>query len=106
MELRMSRSEEPAPEAPYETRPLGQTLDFLRVLWAINHGLATTSRYMKSRFGVTGRQRLIVQVVNEFPGISAGELEADLHLDPTTLTEVHQKEIDRGLLMSQGDASG
>jgi hypothetical protein len=30
--------------APYETRPLGQALDFLRVLWAINHGFATTSR--------------------------------------------------------------
>ena len=48
--------------SPHE-RPLGQALDFLRVLWAINHGLATTSRYMKSKHGVTGRQRLIVQVV-------------------------------------------
>ena len=43
----------------YEERPLGQALDFLRVLWAINHGLATTSRYMKSKFGVTGRYGLV-----------------------------------------------
>src|SRR5687767_8752000 len=56
-----------AANAPYESRPLGQALDFLRVLWAINHGLATTSRFMKSKYGVTGRQRLIIQVVNEFP---------------------------------------
>jgi MarR family transcriptional regulator, organic hydroperoxide resistance regulator len=89
--------------AQYDERPLGQALDFLRVLWAINHGLATTSRYMKSRFGVTGRQRLIVQVVNEFPGISAGELARVLHLDPSTLTGVLQQMSERGLLQLQAD---
>src|ERR1051325_3866043 len=80
-------AEETVPaQGQYEERPLGQALDFLRVLWAINHGLATTSRYMKSKFGVTGQQRLIIQVVNEFPGISAGELAKVLHLDPSTPT--------------------
>jgi DNA-binding MarR family transcriptional regulator len=82
---------------PYEARPLGHALDFLRVLWAINHGLATTSRYMKSKYGVTGRQRLIIQVVNEFPGISAGDLAKVLHLDPSTLTGVLQQMGQRGL---------
>ena len=105
---RLSRAEEPAPPpaptAQYEERPLGQALDFLRVLWAINHGLATTSRYMKSRFGVTGRQRLIIQVVNEFPGISAGELAKVLHLDPSTLTGVLQQMSQRALLQLQADA--
>jgi DNA-binding MarR family transcriptional regulator len=89
---------------PYEIRPLGQALDFLRVLWAINHGLATTSRYMKSKYGVTGRQRLIIQVVNEFPGISAGDLAKVLHLDPSTLTGVLQQMNQRGLLLLQADA--
>jgi DNA-binding MarR family transcriptional regulator len=108
---RIPRAEEqsPAPgaqhgQAQYAERPLGQALDFLRVLWAINHGLATTSRYMKSRFGVTGRQRLIIQVVNEFPGISAGELAKVLHLDPSTLTGVLQQMSQRGLLQLQADA--
>ena len=89
--------------APYEMRTLGQTLDFLRVLWAINHGLATTSRYMKAKYGVTGRQRLIIQVVNEFPGISAGDLAKVLHLDPSTLTGVLQQMSQRGLLQLQPD---
>ena len=89
--------------APHE-RPLGEALDFLRVLWAINHGLATTSRYMKSKHGVTGRQRLIVQVVNEFPGISAGDLARVLHLDPSTLTGVLQQMSQRGLLLLQPDS--
>ena len=103
---RIAREEEPAPLSPaqYEERPLGHALDFLRVLWAINHGLATTSRYMKSRFGVTGRQRLIIQVVNEFPGISAGELAKVLHLDPSTLTGVLQQMSQRALLQLQADA--
>jgi DNA-binding MarR family transcriptional regulator len=87
----------------YETRPLGHALDFLRVLWAINHGLATTSRYMKSKYGVTGRQRLIIQVVNEFPGISAGDLAKVLHLDPSTLTGVLQQMSQRALLVLQPD---
>lgn len=87
-----------------QERPLGQALDFLRVLWALNHGLATTSRYMKSKFGVTGRQRLIIRVVNEFPGISAGALANVLHLDPSTLTGVLQQMSRRGLLQLQADA--
>jgi DNA-binding MarR family transcriptional regulator len=97
--------EEAAPLAPAspEERSLGQALEFLRALWAINHGLATTSRYMKSRFGVTGRQRLIIQVVNEFPGISAGELAKVLHLDPSTLTGVLQQMSERALLLLQPD---
>jgi DNA-binding MarR family transcriptional regulator len=102
----MNRPEDDAlvlPPAQIEERPLGHALDFLRVLWAINHGLATTSRYMKARFGVTGRQRLIVQVVNEFPGISAGELARVLHLDPSTLTGVLQQMSQRGLLQLQAD---
>ena len=94
---------DPATSNPYETRPLGQALDFLRVLWAINHGLATTSRYMKTKYGITGRQRLIIQVVNEFPGISAGHLAKVLHLDPSTLTGVLQQMSQRGLLLLQPD---
>ena len=101
----MKPTEETNPaNAPYEAWPLGQALDFLRDLWAINHGLATTSRYMKSKYGVTGRQRLIVQVVNEFPGISAGDLAKVLHLDPSTLTGVLQQMSTRGLLQLQPDA--
>jgi DNA-binding MarR family transcriptional regulator len=92
-----------SPQA-YDGRPLGQALDFLRVLWAINHGLATTSRYMNSKHGVTGRQRLIIQIVNEFPGISAGNLAKVLHLDPSTLTGVLQQMSARGLLLLQPDA--
>src|SRR3979409_1451095 len=100
----MTRPDDATATVHYQERPLGQTLDFLRVLWALNHGLATTSRYMKSKFGVTGRQRLIIQVVNGFPGIPAGDLAKVLHLDPSTLTGVLQQMSERGLLLLQPDS--
>lgn len=90
-------------QAPYERRPLGDALDFLRLLWAINHGMATTSRHMKSKFGVTGRQWLIMQVVNEFPGIAASQLARVLHVDRSTLTGALQLMSARGLLLIEDD---
>lgn len=92
-----------AASEPYETRSLGQALDFLNGLWAVNHGLATASHYMKSKYGVTGRQWLIVKVVNEFPGISAGKLAKVLCLDPSTLTGCLKQMSSRGLLLLQPD---
>ena len=88
-----------------DTRSLGNVMDFLRLLWAINHGLATTSRFMKTRFGITGRQRLIIRVVGEFPGISAGDLARILHLDPSTLTGALQLMSRRGFLILRADRS-
>ena len=86
------------------SRSLGNVMDFLRLLWAINHGLATTSRFMKTKFGITGRQRLIVRVVGDFPGISAGKLAKVLHLDPSTLTGALQLMSQRGFILLRPDS--
>jgi DNA-binding MarR family transcriptional regulator len=77
---------------------LGATLDFLRLLWAINHGLNTTSRKMQSEFGVTGQQRLVIRIVGAQPGLSAGDLARILHIHPSTLTGILQRLAERGLL--------
>jgi DNA-binding MarR family transcriptional regulator len=79
-------------------RPLGATLDFLRLLWAINHGLNKTSRKMQSQFGVTGQQRLVIRIVGAYPGLSAGDLARILHIHPSTLTGILQRLADRDLL--------
>ena len=81
-----------------EDRPLGATLEFLRLLWAINHGLNKTSRKMQSQFGVTGQQRLVIRIVGAYPGISAGDLARILHLHPSTLTGILQRLNEAGLL--------
>ena len=60
----------------------------MRLMWAINHVLATTSKRMKVRFGITAPQRLVVRIVGRFPGLSAGRLAEILHLHPSTLTGI------------------
>ena len=52
--------------------PLGAVLDFMRLLWAVDHSLQSASKRMESTFGITGPQRLVVRIVGRFPGIAAG----------------------------------
>lgn len=92
------RSRRPSQEDAAAERPLGSTLEFLRLLWAINHGLNKTSRKMQSQFGVTGQQRLVIRIVDAYPGMSAGDLARILHIHPSTLTGILQRLADRGLL--------
>lgn len=70
----------------------------MRLLWAVDHALQSTSKRMNRDLGVTGPQRLVIRVVGRFPGISAGELAAMLHIHPSTLTGVLARLIDRKLL--------
>lgn len=84
-------------------RELGEVLDFLRLLWAIEHELKSTSKYMQKRLGITGPQRLVLRIVGRFPDISAGEVAEILHLHPSTLTGVIERLADRGLLIKERD---
>jgi MarR family transcriptional regulator, organic hydroperoxide resistance regulator len=72
--------------APEEARALGPTLEFLRLLWAIDHHLHSRSRKMHDQVGITGQQRLVLRLVEHVPGLSAGRLAAILHLHPSTVT--------------------
>jgi len=56
------------PETPGD-RPLGPVLDFMRLMWAINHGLDRASRGMQAKFGVTGPQRLVLRIPSTLTGI-------------------------------------
>jgi MarR family transcriptional regulator, organic hydroperoxide resistance regulator len=82
---------------------LGDVLEFLGLLWEMNHALATTSKRMAVRFGVTGPQRLVIRIVGRFPNISAGRLAEVLHLHPSTLTPVLVRLEGRGLLVRTPD---
>jgi MarR family transcriptional regulator, organic hydroperoxide resistance regulator len=77
---------------------LPDSLQFMRLLWAVAHGLDRTSKMMSRRVGVTGPQRLVLRVVGLSPGISAGDLADLLHVHPSTLTGVLQRLVDQGLL--------
>jgi DNA-binding MarR family transcriptional regulator len=66
--------------------PLGDVLDFMKLLWRLDHALQTASRRMAASLGVTGPQRLALRVVGKFPGITPGETAAILRLHPSTVT--------------------
>jgi DNA-binding MarR family transcriptional regulator len=82
---------------------LGPVLDFLRLLWAVDHALQSGSKRMEISLGVTGPQRLVLRIVGRFPGISAGEVAQILHVHPSTLTGVLRRLQARALLQRRAD---
>jgi MarR family transcriptional regulator, organic hydroperoxide resistance regulator len=80
------------------TTALPDALQFMRLLWALVHGLDRTSKRMFDEIGVTGPQRLVLRVVGLFPGLSAGDLAAVLHMHPSTLTGVLKRLVTQRLI--------
>lgn len=82
---------------------LDPVLDFMRLLWKLEHGLQATSKRMGARLGITGPQRLVLRIVTQFPGVSAGDVARILHLHPSTITGILQRLVDKGLLLRERD---
>jgi len=82
---------------------LGSTLEFMRLLWALDHVLHKRSKWMARRFGVTGPQRLALRVIGREPDVSAGRLAGILKMHPSTLTGILQRIERRGLLLRRVD---
>lgn len=95
------RSEAPPRDGVDE--PLGGTLDFMRVMWAVDHGLQSRSKRMESELGVTGMQRFVIRLIGRQPGIAAGELAELLHVHPSTLTGVLKRLVERGYIDRERD---
>src|SRR5262245_7199128 len=91
-----------APEAN-EGVGLGEVIEFMRLLWAVDHGLSASSKQMGAIFGVTGPQRLVIRIVGRHPGIAAGRIAEILHVHPSTLTGVLGRLVERGVLTRQAD---
>jgi DNA-binding MarR family transcriptional regulator len=86
-----------------ESADLPDVLQFMQLLWAVVHGLERVSKRMTGDIGVTGPQRLVLRVVGLFPGMSAGDLAAVLHVHPSTLTGVLQRLAGQRLLARSED---
>lgn len=82
---------------------LGKTLQFMRLLWALSHALASLSKRMESELGVTGPQRLALRILGRVPGLSARDLAGTLHLHPSTLTGVLRRLEARGFVRREAD---
>lgn len=93
-----SRSRKVSMHGSEQEESLGRVLDFMRLMWAVNHGLTQMSKHMERTLGVTGPQRLVVRIVGQRPGISAGALAEVLHVHPSTLTGILQRLTARGAI--------
>jgi MarR family transcriptional regulator, organic hydroperoxide resistance regulator len=96
MSTQVGTSRQPLPH-------LGPVLDFMRLVWAVDHALQKTSKRMKTAIGVTGPQRLVLRIVSRFPGITAGQIARLLHVHPGTLTGVLRRLEGQGLLHRRAD---
>ncbi len=83
--------------------PLGDVLDFMRLIWAVDHALQKTSKRMKSAIGITGPQRFVIRIVARFPGIPAGQIAQLLHVHPSTLTGILKRLERQGLIRRRTD---
>jgi MarR family transcriptional regulator, organic hydroperoxide resistance regulator len=82
---------------------LGEVLDFMRGIWALDHAVQRTSKRMERELGITGLQRLVIRVVGRFPSIPAGRLAELLHVHPSTLTGVFRRLERQGALRRSPD---
>ena len=60
--------------ATSDSEPLGDALAFMQLLWAVAHGLESSSKRMHAELGVTGPQRLVLRIVGHYKRIAAGQL--------------------------------
>jgi DNA-binding MarR family transcriptional regulator len=83
--------------------PLGDAIDFLRLIWAVDHALQRRSKAMAATLGITGPQRLVIRIIGRFPSLHARQLADILHLHPRSLTAVLKRLERRGLVRRWSD---
>lgn len=84
--------------------PTTDAIDFLRLIWAVDHALQRRSKRMMKELGVTGPQRLVIRIVGRFPSVHAKQLAQLLHLHPSSLTALVNRLERRGLIQRRADA--
>src|SRR5690348_13304401 len=82
---------------------LGKVIEFMRLLWGLDHSLQMRSKWMKRRLGVTGPQRLVLRIVGLSPGISASDVAATMMLHRSTMPGTLQRLEARGLITRRAD---
>ena len=78
--------------------PPDPVLEFIRLMWSVDHELQRVSKRMVGRMGLTAPQRLAVRFIGRQPEVTLGELAALLHLHPGTVTGIVRHLDEAGLV--------
>ncbi len=82
---------------------LPEALQFVRLLWRLDHAINKRSRQMLRRVGVTGPQRFLLKVAGMRPGCTPGQMARFLHVTPATVTRTVQRMEAAGYLRREPD---
>ena len=63
-------------------------LEFIRVMWSVDHELQRISKRMVGRLGLTAPQRLALRFIGLHPDLTLTALAELLHLHPGTVTGI------------------
>ncbi len=91
------------PTATAVTYVLDGPLDFLRLLWAVEHALQMASQRMERELGVTGPQRFMLRIIGRHPSISPSELAAVMHLHKSTVSGLLRRLERKDLVLRTAD---
>lgn len=82
---------------------LGPVLEFLQLVWSVEHGFESRSKRMESALGVTVSQRMVIRLLGRRPRTTAGELARLMRQHPSTLSGILQRLVGRGLVSREDD---
>jgi MarR family transcriptional regulator, organic hydroperoxide resistance regulator len=86
------------------TAPSDPVLEFIRLMWSVDHELQSISRRMVTQMGLTAPQRLAVRFIGRHPRLTLGQLAELLHLHPGTVTGIVQHLETSGLVTRERDS--
>lgn len=92
------------PAADTDAGLVDPVLQFMRLMWKVDHELQSVSKHMEATIGLTGPQRLALLFIGQRPGMAAKELASLLHLDPGTVTGIVRRLEAAGLIEREWDA--
>jgi DNA-binding MarR family transcriptional regulator len=84
-------------------RPLDEVLEFMGLIWAIDHEMERVSKRMEVAIGLTIPQRLTLLLIGRHPGILASELADILCLHRGTVTGIVYRLEDAGYVRRTAD---
>jgi MarR family transcriptional regulator, organic hydroperoxide resistance regulator len=73
-------------------------LEFIRLMWSVDHELQRISKRMVNQVGLTAPQRLAVRFIGRHPGVTLGGLAGLLHLHPGTVTGIVRRLEENGFV--------
>ena len=78
-------------------------LEFIRLMWSVDHELQRASKRMVGRIGLTAPQRLAVRFIGRNEGLTLGSLADLLHMHPGTVTGIVRRLEEEGLAVQTRD---